>query len=394
MLSAVSAVSAQEIRIETDVVDSFALNPAGDQLLTWTGDGALHTWDTASGTMLLEIQNDGGILGAQWSPDGTNILTWSSQTVGAWSAANGQSVLSVTPRGDIQGAQWAANGTLILFWTPDGVYQINAETAEVASRFEAAGEVVDMTASADAASIAVSLASDSVAVTFEALTTVSAPVDSASESSDAPLRAAVLTPGKWQVTWSNSRTSCPGEISSGSDRSFILLVDRDADEIRVEDVVIWSLHNFRYQRQANESYAFRRNETFNNGSIGTYEYSISIVSPTRIEGNNEVYVSGWNCADSVDMTWTLVDPSVICLAGAANGANLRSGPGTNYRNVGAMPPMETGDSYSVFDVVGQAIGTDNLRWWKLADDTWIREDVVSEEGDCENVPVVPAEETT
>jgi len=58
-----------------------------------------------------------------------------------------------------------------------------------------------------------------------------------------------------------------------------------------------------------------------------------------------------------------------------------------------MPPLQAGDTYNVFDVVGQAIGTDNLRWWKLTDDTWIREDVVTEEGDCENVPVVPAEET-
>lgn len=70
-----------------------------------------------------------------------------------------------------------------------------------------------------------------------------------------------------------------------------------------------------------------------------------------------------------------------CTVSAAN-VNMRGGPGTNYEVRGSLTTSAT--------AVGQAQGADGFIWWQLADGNWVRSDVVTEEGDCESLPVVAA----
>lgn len=62
--------------------------------------------------------------------------------------------------------------------------------------------------------------------------------------------------------------------------------------------------------------------------------------------------------------------------------NLRSGPGTDYDSPGQLFVGENRD------VAGQVTGTDGMTWWQLAIGLWVREDAVTEQGDCSGVPVI------
>ncbi len=73
-----------------------------------------------------------------------------------------------------------------------------------------------------------------------------------------------------------------------------------------------------------------------------------------------------------------------CVVNSSKTVNKRSGPGTSFDNAGQL------DSGTDGVVIGQAKGSDNLTWWQLDDETWVREDVVTEVGDCTGIPVVEA----
>lgn len=70
----------------------------------------------------------------------------------------------------------------------------------------------------------------------------------------------------------------------------------------------------------------------------------------------------------------------VCEVSAGGNVNKRSGPGTNFDRAGQL------SAGAVVQVVAQ--GSDgSFTWWKLEDETWVREDVVTEVGDCGNIPV-------
>ena len=73
-----------------------------------------------------------------------------------------------------------------------------------------------------------------------------------------------------------------------------------------------------------------------------------------------------------------------CTVTAGQGANLRSGPGTEFARAGALA---AGVSQSV---TGQANGSDGFVWWKLESGSWVRSDLVQTGGDCTAVPTVAA----
>lgn len=73
-----------------------------------------------------------------------------------------------------------------------------------------------------------------------------------------------------------------------------------------------------------------------------------------------------------------------CTVNSSKAVNKRSGPGTNFDNAGQLQSGTDGV------VIGQAKGADGLTWWQLDDETWVREDVVTEVGDCTSIPVVEA----
>jgi hypothetical protein len=69
----------------------------------------------------------------------------------------------------------------------------------------------------------------------------------------------------------------------------------------------------------------------------------------------------------------------------ATGVNLRAGPGTNFERVGSLTTGDTGF------IDGQTVGVDGLVWWHLIQGVWVRSDVVTTSGRCEDVPALSVE---
>ncbi len=73
---------------------------------------------------------------------------------------------------------------------------------------------------------------------------------------------------------------------------------------------------------------------------------------------------------------------VGCVVTADNTVNLRAAAGTDSEQVGSLVAGERRT------VTGRTEAADGFTWWRLAANTWVREDVVREEGMCDRVPVV------
>mgnify|MGYP000011435461 FL=1 len=69
-----------------------------------------------------------------------------------------------------------------------------------------------------------------------------------------------------------------------------------------------------------------------------------------------------------------------CTVSPSQNANLRSGPGTGFDRAGTLSANESAT------VVAQATGSGGFTWWQLESGNWIREDVVTESGNCEDAP--------
>jgi len=68
---------------------------------------------------------------------------------------------------------------------------------------------------------------------------------------------------------------------------------------------------------------------------------------------------------------------------SSQNVNLRSGPGSNF---GISGRLASGQSA---EVNGYTVDRQDIKWWQIADGGWVREDVVSEVGTCDRVPLVP-----
>jgi hypothetical protein len=73
---------------------------------------------------------------------------------------------------------------------------------------------------------------------------------------------------------------------------------------------------------------------------------------------------------------------IECTVSAAINVNKRNGPGTSFNSPGALPAGEI----ALAD--GQATGAEGIPWWRLEDGTWVRSDLVSENGDCDLLPEI------
>lgn len=71
-----------------------------------------------------------------------------------------------------------------------------------------------------------------------------------------------------------------------------------------------------------------------------------------------------------------------CMITADGIVNQRSGPGTSYDAVGQL------SSGQVMEVIGQAQSTSGFVWWKLSDNSWVREDTIILSGICSGIPEV------
>ncbi|MBL8153606.1 MAG: hypothetical protein JNM70_05420 [Anaerolineae bacterium] len=69
-----------------------------------------------------------------------------------------------------------------------------------------------------------------------------------------------------------------------------------------------------------------------------------------------------------------------CIVVADSNVNQRSGPGTTFDRAGFLNKGE--------EAVAIAVAEDNdgALWFQLEDETWVRADVVTSDGDCDNLP--------
>jgi predicted lipoprotein with Yx(FWY)xxD motif len=84
--------------------------------------------------------------------------------------------------------------------------------------------------------------------------------------------------------------------------------------------------------------------------------------------------------------WSVVPVSVATCSITPSDAtaNVRFGPSTEF---GISQELAAG---AIANANGQALGVDNIVWWRLDTNDWVRSDVVTETGDCDALPqVVP-----
>jgi hypothetical protein len=75
-------------------------------------------------------------------------------------------------------------------------------------------------------------------------------------------------------------------------------------------------------------------------------------------------------------------PAGLCTVAPREFANTRIAP-TTTAAAGTRLTAETPQQVMAY----AAPSGSNLRWWKLPDSTWVREDWVEETGDCDNLPL-------
>lgn len=78
----------------------------------------------------------------------------------------------------------------------------------------------------------------------------------------------------------------------------------------------------------------------------------------------------------LEIVKSLSPVDVLCSVRANSAINRRGGPGTNFDRVGQLqanlPQI----------VIGYENGDDGFTWYQLADETWVREDVIAPDRDC------------
>lgn len=91
---------------------------------------------------------------------------------------------------------------------------------------------------------------------------------------------------------------------------------------------------------------------------------------------------GSNSRCEIRNSWAYTIPSGtdVCSATSAGDINKRSGPGTNFDRAGQLRggrPTE---------VIAFANGRDGFVWYELEDETWVREDLITLSGPCNDLP--------
>ena len=125
---------------------------------------------------------------------------------------------------------------------------------------------------------------------------------------------------------------------------------------------------------------------FANGEMVIREYELSLDA-----GGFAFLYAGMDedsaCRAETFFAYTIADELVdSCSVSTNSGVNRREGPGTEFARVDQLLAGES------LEAVGQTIGTDGFTWWLLADETWVRDDVVDTSGFCRSLPEVNSED--
>jgi WD40 repeat protein len=102
-------------------------SPDGTRILTWTAAGSLHMWDRHSKTPLpLTLTDTEAMQGAAFSPDGFRLLTWGKQeNLRLWDLATGAALTPPAPDpGRVRHAGFSPDGLRLVILDRQGSVRI------------------------------------------------------------------------------------------------------------------------------------------------------------------------------------------------------------------------------------------------------------------------------
>jgi WD40 repeat protein len=101
------------------------------QFLTWTEDGAVRVWSFGMETALMTLTHE-GVSGARWNEDGTQILTWGSDSDAViWQVDDGKPIVILETGAPVRQADWSADEASVFTFSEDGAAEIwDAGTGE------------------------------------------------------------------------------------------------------------------------------------------------------------------------------------------------------------------------------------------------------------------------
>jgi len=112
-------------------IHSIAFSPDGSRLATNASDGKVRIWDVASGSLIIDLSNEGGFNSSAFSPDGkTLLLTNGSAKEGAqpgaiiWDTASRERVVLLRHPSPVTTAQFSFDGRWIATATDDGTVRV------------------------------------------------------------------------------------------------------------------------------------------------------------------------------------------------------------------------------------------------------------------------------
>jgi len=120
-----------------DMVMGVSWSPDGSRIVTYAQDGAAKVWDAASGELLVDF-TEHNPYAASWSSDGQRIVTadlvGGSNSAKIWDAGSGTVLLDLFPAdfgSPVSAVAWSPDGTRIVTFSTDQVGQVwDAATGE------------------------------------------------------------------------------------------------------------------------------------------------------------------------------------------------------------------------------------------------------------------------
>jgi WD40 repeat protein len=112
------------------------VSPDGNRILTWTAGGSLQLWDRHTKTLLpLKLTDIDAVQGAAFSPDGFRLLTWSRQeNLRLWDRTTGAALTPPFPhQAAVRDAAFSPDGLRILVLDRQGAVRV--WTLPVADQF-------------------------------------------------------------------------------------------------------------------------------------------------------------------------------------------------------------------------------------------------------------------
>jgi WD40 repeat protein len=112
----------RELKGHSDSVHSVAFSPDGMRIFT-AADEIARVWDAASGEMVPKLTVDQGWVQA-FSPDGARIATSHDRTVKVWDASSGKPLSELAGRNPFRRAQFSTDGTRVVTTSWDAIARV------------------------------------------------------------------------------------------------------------------------------------------------------------------------------------------------------------------------------------------------------------------------------